>query len=245
MLERGTQPAAATRGWWLAHVLAPALLYLAVFALLQFGGGDRAVGDRLYDAATHSWLFDSRLPVSDLVYEAERSVIFALALAGLVVLIAGRWRPGARRWRRAVSYVLACLALTTALVSLGKHTTKVECPRALAEYGGRFPHVGLFAGRPDELHRGACFPAGHSSAAFAFVSLYFVLGAWQPRRRWAGLALGLGSGFAFAATQWSRGMHFPSHDVTSAALAWTVALVVYVTLYRRRLWEPGHAPAAG
>jgi membrane-associated PAP2 superfamily phosphatase len=243
--EREVLPVAARRGWWLSHALAPAVLFLVVLAMLQLGGGDHAVADRLYDADARRWLLDASLPLSRLVYEVQRGVILAVALAGIGVLLAGYWRPDARRWRRMASYMLLCLAVTTALVSAGKHVTNVHCPRALARYGGGYPDVGLFEQRPGGLRRGVCYPAGHSSAAFAFVSLYFALGAWRVRRRWAGLTIGLGAGCAFAAVQWARGMHFPSHDLTSAALAWAVALVVYVALYRRCLWEPGHSRAAG
>ena len=39
----------------------------------------------------------------------------------------------------------------------------------------------------------------------------------------------------WGATQWARGMHFPSHDLVSAAIAWAVAVCAYTAAYRRRL----------
>jgi membrane-associated PAP2 superfamily phosphatase len=226
--------------WWIAHAGIPLLLLPILFWLLHAGGGDRALADALYDAATRRWWLDPRDPASQLLYGAERALMIGAVLAGLGALAAGLWHRGARRWRRPVSFLLLCFAATTGLVSLGKHATNVDCPRALADYGGRYPAVGLLEGRPDGWARAQCFPAGHSSAGFAWVALYFAGG---PRRRWAGLAAGLALGFAFAATQWARGMHFPSHDLVSAAVAWAVALGAYAGLYRGQLGD-ADAPAA-
>lgn len=215
----------------------PALLALA--ALLQWSGADHALASALYDPSTQSWLLDTRLPLSRLLYQGERALVMAAVLAGLGVLAAGRVHAGARRWRRPVAYLLACLAATTGLASLGKHVTNVDCPRALADYGGRRPAVGLFEDRPDDLPRALCFPAGHASAAYSLVSLYFLPGA--VRRRRLGLAAGVGLGLAFGATQWARGMHFLSHDAVSLAIAWAVALVVAAMFRFRR---PAAAPDA-
>lgn len=227
--------------WWFLHAALPALLFAVLFTAFSLGG-DRAVAHALHDPSAGWWLDPGR-PISKWLYRGERGVIMAVVLASLGVLVAGTWRASARRWRRPVSFLLLCLAATSGLVSLGKHATNVDCPRALIDYGGRFAQVGLLDDRPDAWPRARCFPAGHSGAAFSLVSLYFLLGAVQPRWRWAGLAAGLGLGLAFASTQWARGMHFPSHDLCSAAIAWAVALGAYTALYRRRLWNV-HAPAA-
>ena len=229
------------RRWWLAHAGIPLLLLAGAFVLLHLAGGDRALAGALYDASAGRWRLDPHAPLSQLLYGAERGLVMSAVAAGLGVLVAGIWHRGMRYWRRPAAYLLVCFATTTGLVSLGKHVTNVDCPRALADYGGRYPRVGLLEDRPDGWPRAQCFPAGHSSAGFAWVALYFALaGRW----RLVGLGTGVALGLVFAATQWARGMHFPSHDVVSAATAWTVALGAYLAWYRER---PGDAdaPAAG
>jgi membrane-associated PAP2 superfamily phosphatase len=211
-----------TRLPWAVHAL-PVLVLGASALLLQWSGADRAPADALYDPAGRQWLLDVRQPLSRLLYLGERAAVITLVVAGLGALLASLQSPVGRHWRRPLCYLLACFAVTTGLVSLGKHATNVDCPRALAGYGGTRPYVGLFEDRPAGLPRAECFPAGHASAGYAFISLYFI-GATR-RRRWAGLALGAGAGLALGATQWARGMHFPSHDLASAAIAWAVALV--------------------
>jgi membrane-associated PAP2 superfamily phosphatase len=215
------------RRWWLAHAAIPLLLLAAVFGLLHLAGGDNALEGSLYDAATGRWRLEAP---SQVLYGAERALVMCAVAAFLGVLVAGFWHRPARNWRRPVAYLLLCFAATTSLVSLGKHTTNVDCPRALLEYGGRYPSIGLLEDRPDGWPRAQCFPGGHSSAGFAWVALYFALaGGW----RFVGLGAGVALGLAFAATQWARGMHIPSHDIASAAVAWMVALSVYAALYRK------------
>ncbi len=212
-----------TQTFWLTHALLPALLCAGLAAGIHLGGWDWALADAFYDPAAQRWLLDPALGRA--LHGGERGLIAAVVLATLAALA---WRP----WRRPACYLLLCIGLTASLVSLGKHVTAVECPRDLPAYGAQQPRRG-----------GECFPAGHSSAAFSLVALYFLFRE-RPRWRRAGLAAGLALGLAFAATQWARGMHFPSHDLTSAAIAWAVALGAYTAVYRRRLWDPRHAPAA-
>jgi len=230
----------STLKWWLLHAALPGVLFTALLTLLQATGADHAVADALYDAAARRWWLDPHEPASQLLYGAERALMIGAVLGCAGVLVASFWHVGARPWRRPVSFLLLCFAATTMLVALGKHTTNVDCPRALADYGGRLPAIGLLEDRPDGWARAQCFPAGHSSGGFAWVALYF---AAASRWRWAGLAAGVALGLAFAATQWARGMHFPSHDVVSAAVAWAVAVGAYTGVYRKQLWD-AHAPAA-
>lgn len=216
-----------------ARVMLTSFALVALAALLQWSGADAALASALYDPIAARWALDTRLPASKLLYQGERWLIAATVLASLGVLASGLGCADERSFRRPLIYVLACLATTVGLVSFGKHVSNVDCPRALAAFGGSRPHVALLADRPDDLPRAMCFPAGHSSAAFSFVSLYFLPIALHRRWRRLGLATGLGLGLAFGATQWARGMHFPSHDTVSLAIAWSVAAALSVPFARR------------
>ena len=138
----------------------------------------------------------------------------------------------ARHWitRLVAGEALACIALTTGVVALIKSVSGIHCPVELARYGGRFHYEALIdrllrpvvgEGRP-----GACFPGGHSSGGLSLLALYFVAlhhhKAYAPRVLMATAAIG----FVFALTQWIRGAHFPSHDLTTAAIAWAICLLL-------------------
>lgn len=53
----------------------------------------------------------------------------------------------------------------------------MECPWDLTRYGGDLPFVGLLERRPADMPDTACFPAGHASAGYAWLALYFFLAA--------------------------------------------------------------------
>ncbi len=150
-------------------------------------------------------------------------LVSAVAAAALAWLLGASLSQRLRPYWREAAYVLTCIALTTGVVALLKQTTGMDCPWDMALYGGDRPYVHLFAWRPLGAAVGHCFPGGHSSGAFSLVAVAVVL-AWHKRRE-AGTVLvaSLVLGLCYAATQWLRGAHFPSHDLWSAFIAWCVA----------------------
>jgi len=228
------------------HGLVPALLWLALMLLVSTSGTDTALADFFHDSGR--WIFGGQGWAHLLLYRGGRALVIGTVLLSLVLVLASFLKTALAPWRRPAGYLLVCILLTTGLAGLGKHTSNVDCPRDLERYGGGRPQVELFADRPDTLPRARCFPGGHSSGGFSFLALYFLLGERRPAWRWAGLAAGLALGFSFAFVQWGRGMHFLSHDLTSAAIAWSVALSAYTVLYRKSVWSPPgrgrDAPAA-
>jgi len=82
------------------------------------------------------------------------------------------------------------------------------------------------------MPRGVCFPAGHSSAGFAWVSLYFFALLVHPAWRWRGLAVGLVAGGVFGLAQPLRGAPFLSHDLWTLATCWAISLGLYLLVQR-------------
>lgn len=230
------------------HGLVPALLWLAAMLLVQATGADTALGDLFHDSVTGRWMFSGDGWAHLLLYRGGRALVIGTVLLSLLLVVASFLKSALARWRRPAAYLLFCILLTTGLAGLGKHTSNMDCPRDLERYGGDRPHIELLQDRPDSLPGARCFPGGHSSGGFSFLALYFLLGERRPAWRWAGLAAGLALGFSFALVQWGRGMHFVSHDLTSAAIGWLVALSAYTVAFRNSVWHPPgrgrDAPAA-
>ena len=128
-------------------------------------------------------------------------------------LVAGIWWPTGvlRRLSRAERVQWAVTTLVSlALISVLKQTSQVSCPWDLVEFGG--------AG-----HAGHCFPAGHASAGFAFLSGYTALRTRFPGQARVWLAGALLAGTVLGIAQQLRGAHFMSHTLWTAWLCWTVA----------------------
>ncbi len=160
-----------------------------------------------------------------LMHEGPRLLSW-LVVAGLFVAI--RWPAGILRRLdigERVQLAVTVLVSVTA-VSLVKNLSTTSCPWDLAEFGGVARHVSHWAWGVADGGPGRCFPAGHASAAFAYVGGWFVFRRRAPgvARNWLivagvlGLALGLGQ-------QW-RGAHYMSHTLWTAWICWTVGLTI-------------------
>jgi membrane-associated PAP2 superfamily phosphatase len=222
----------AQDGTWtvtfLAAHWAPVLVLAAVAGLLMATHGDQWLADRLYAWQGHSWALRSSFVAEKVVHLAGRDLSTAAWLGVLAAWMVARVRPGLSSWRRPLAGLLVSTLLATAVVAWIKSWSNMDCPWDLARYGGAREYIGLLSLRPAGMPRATCFPAGHASAGYAWVALYFFLLATRPRWRWLGLAAGVSLGVLFGATQQLRGAHFLSHDLWTAVICWACALGGYL-----------------
>lgn len=159
------------------------------------------------------------------MHEGARRLAWVLVLA----LVFAVWWPfgvlrAVSRAERLQLVVTTMLAL--AVVTGVKYTSATSCPWDLGEFGGVARHVSHWAWGTLDGGSGKCFPGGHASAGFAFVSGYFALRRAKPKasRLWLGCAIGAGLILGF--TQQMRGAHFQSHTLWTGWLCWTCAWMV-------------------
>ncbi len=216
----------------LAHLWLPLGIGLAVFTLLMGFGGDQWLADHLFQLEGGRWALQDAWLTRSVIHAAGKWLSTTAALV-VMLLCFHTWRRGRDRTLRwALLYVVGAVALGTGLVSLLKSLVPMECPWDLLRYGGHEPFVGLFSHRPAGMAARACFPAGHASAGYAWVCLYFFARLWRPAWRWVGLWIGLGSGLVFGIGQQLRGAHFLSHDVATALICWLLSLGLYQVVRR-------------
>ncbi len=216
------------------HLWVPLGGALLLIALLQ-AGGDRTLADALVRLEGGAWTW-RHAPWLELgVHRAGRATSIGAWLALAVGFAATIRREACHRWHAPTGYVLVSVLLATLAVSTLKAVTNVDCPWDLVRYGGDHRWIGLFDARPGEWSRARCFPAGHASAGYAWLSLYFAALQSAPRLRWVALGTALAAGLVFGLGQQLRGAHFASHDVASALVCWLVAL----GLWRAWPWSPG------
>ncbi|MFP5305845.1 MAG: phosphatase PAP2 family protein, partial [Gammaproteobacteria bacterium] len=195
-----------------------ALLGAAVFAaaalLVEHSGLDLWTLDAFYDPAVGCFPARRAWWARTLLHDGQAHAILLIAFAALAIFVASLLVVRLRTLRRAALYLLACMALTTATVGALKQQSGRDCPWDLERYGGTPSAV---------VARGGCFPGGHSSGAFSLFALVVLIGPYGRRRVRAVFAGVLGLGLGYAATQWLRGAHFPSHDLWSACIGWSWA----------------------
>ena len=224
--------------FYATHVWMPAIAFAAVSVLLMGLHGDFWLADRLYAMEGHAWTLQSGYFTQDLLHAAGRQASKDAWFVLLLMLVVSLFAPAARKWHRPLVYLLLATLLSTAAVGVLKRWTNMDCPWDLLRYGGNHSYYGLFTHRPSLLGQARCFPAGHASAGYAWIALYFFFAATHPRWRWWGLGFGLGVGLVFGIAQQLRGAHFLSHDLWALMICWLLAL----TLSRAML--PGRPAAA-
>ena len=245
------QGAHSVAAWRLAHfLLTHGWLPLAVFAVLAsalyFMGGDAWWADRLYAWEGGRWAFRSAFIPDQLIHKAGRDASAAAWICVVATWIVARAHPRLAHLRRPLAYLALSVLLATTLVAWFKTWSNMDCPWDLLRYGGQRPYVELLHLRPIGLTRGACFPAGHASAGYAWMALYFFFLMARPQWRWWGLAAGAGAGLLFGISQQLRGAHFISHDLWTAMICWATALALYLAVHADEASRngPDNAPVA-
>ena len=219
--------------WW--QLLLPLVAFVAAnFVLLQLGG-DRWIAGHLYLWEGGRWALRDAVATSTVIHQAGKQ-LSALAWLGVVACALVAWRrPAWRAWRRPLLYLALAVLLSTSLVAWMKSWTHVDCPWDLIGFGGTRDYHALLAALPAHAPRGHCFPAGHASAGYAWLALFFFFGQTRPRLRRVGLGVGLGMGLVFGIGQQLRGAHFASHDAWTLMICWVVALLLHRAMFARRL----------
>lgn len=211
------------------------VLLVGTAVAFEYTGIDFRLIDLLWNADSGRWLLADKWWANALLHDAGRAFIQLIALSAAIAWVGSFLVPSLSRLRRGALYLCLSIALGAGTVNLGKALTNVDCPWSLRRYGGDRPYVHVFADRPDSLPRGHCFPGGHSSGAFALLSLYFLALGCRWRRPWLALLPGIVLGVTYAADQWGRGAHFPSHDLWSAAICWGIAAFLFRFAFRGRI----------
>lgn len=231
--------------WW-AHARVPLMAFVLLSTLFATSWTDIAIARAVFfDPAAMRWVGADSWWTNEFLHTGGRWFIRGLVACALALCIAGCMDRDLRKLRRPAAYFVLAVVLSTAIVGLLKTLTNVDCPWDLAEFGGRFPFVELFANRPDGLRHGNCFPAAHASSGYALLALYFVFRERNGPLAKLGLGAGVISGLIFGIAQQSRGAHFVSHDVWSAFLVWMISLTVYAFVFQARLWSADPKARAG
>lgn len=214
------------------HLWMPLTGVLLISALLMGAGGDQWIADALYRLEGGHWLLKDHWFTSGVIHRIGKWLSTTAGVSVVILAVAAWCKPRLRVLRWPLTYLAASIAVSTSLVSLLKSWTAMDCPWDLSRYGGTQPMIGLFESRHGIAASG-CFPAGHASAGYAWVALYFCALALRPAWRFTGLFAGLAAGLIFGIAQQLRGAHFLSHDLWSFAVCWVSALALYYVMLGR------------
>lgn len=216
------------------HLLLPLLVFVLLAGALELSALDLYVADLIYQAGGPGWTLRSSTLFSDVLHDNAKAVVKVVGIALLAFAVISQFASRMRPYRRAIWYLALVMPLSGLLVGIGKDITHVDCPWNLLRYGGEYPYIRLFEVHPGDYKYGKCFPAGHASAGYTFLALYFFLALLRPRWKYFGLTVGVVLGLVFGITQQIRGAHFLSHDLWTAAICWFNSLGWYWFVFLRK-----------
>lgn len=220
--------------FFVEHLLLPMLWFSLCVAWLYVTRLDLVVADHVYAWSGYQWSWRDRWLTAGLIHQDGRKLV-GIMLLGLVALLAASYRVAVwRRYRIGLWYLLLTALLSGVVVNVMKELTHLPCPWDWQRYGGNLAYASVYERFSSAAHSDACFPAGHASAGYAWLGLYYVCRRYWPRWRFQALAAVLTLGLVFGIGQQLRGAHFLSHDLWSLAICWVIATVFQFMLWKRR-----------
>ncbi len=201
-------------------------LLLCTTLAINISGVDTYLADLFYGLEGNHWQLKNSWITSVLIHKGGKYFSIFLLLVVISLWVSSYFIFSLAAWKNRFRYVVIASISGSLLVSIGKTLSNISCPWDFSRYGGSLEYISLL----DQLwirNGSHCFPAGHASAGFAWVSLYFLGRQLRSSWRWWGLAAALMLGVIFGISQQLRGAHFISHDLWSFGTCWIVSLIFY------------------
>ena len=146
--------------------------------------------------------------------------------------------------------MIATALLAALVIAALKRSSGTSCPWDLADFGGIATQVSHWRFGVADGGPGRCFPSGHASSAFVFLTGYFALRSANPARARPWLAGVAAAGALFGWSQLARGAHFASHTLWTAWWCWVIccasfhiANAAWPRMFRKTGSRRGSAPA--
>jgi len=210
----------ATEAYLLALIIIVLLIVERLFSL------DFYFADLIYNR-THSWEYKNAWVTNQLMHSFGKYSLILLYLV-FVIRFFLRDKSSETAYQRYGKIVfLFSVLVGTLCVSILKKTLNVDCPWDLLRYGGEKEYYSLFNYAKESLPSNHCFPSGHASSAFTWISLYFYSSIYYPHYKYKVLFSVIALGFVFGFGQQLRGAHFISHDLWSLLVCLSVNGLIY------------------
>ena len=152
----------------------------------------------------------------------------AMYITGVASIVVSLWflkkSKNAFTLRHALVGILGVI-LIPAIVALLKHLTNKHCPWSLDMFGGAIPYTGLFEVLDPLYPRGQCFPAGHATGGFIWLSWSIIFWKHSPVLAKTMLLSGITMGLLMGVSRMAQGAHFLSHTLATVMVIWFISMV--------------------
>lgn len=191
------------------------IVIIALATMYSHGSGlDSTIAAHFFNP-TDQWIYRDSFVLEKILHKG--GVIFSIVL---LIALLGRWIYLLKfhidkKQRDYIGFVFLTSVITIVTVFFLKRWSTLPCPWNSVAFGGNVNPPELWEAFASDLPKGKCFPAGHSSGGFCFLSMYFGYTLIYKKRNFKTLIPGLLIGVSFGVTQQIRGAHYLSHDLTT------------------------------
>ena len=192
------------------HIAITAFVLLAAILFFGMSTTDIVVQDFLFNQESKTWLLDAHAqPYHLIFYVGIKRVLVALGIGFVALLFFARKKGVLLFYQKGMQVVILSAIFVPASVGILKRLTNMPCPKNEIRYGGVYPQTAVWERYPPTVKklggvRG--WPAGHASAGFALLSLFFLFKT--ARNRYIALGSALCIGWVMGAYKMLIGDHF-------------------------------------
>ena len=207
------------------------ILFFAVI-VFEYSNIDIWVEDYFYNFESRQWLINRHDEMTKRIfYDNIKALLVVFALLLITGLLSFRTHPLIKINQQGLLIVCLSAILVPLVVGILKAVTNIPCPNDISHYGGNYPYVTLFKGYPLSFFQTEnirCYPAGHASGGFAFLSLFFLFNT--RKNKIIALSTAMALGWTMGLYKMLIGDHFLGHTVVTMLLAWLIILIVAKTI---------------
>lgn len=204
------------------------IILMVIFRFLDF---DMLIQDKLYNFYTDSWFLGHNNKWHFYLYSGLKQVLFIVISMFVCILILFTLLSYFKidfikaNYRGLIITTLSIILVPLTVVAI-KWWTNIPCPSYLTHFGGHYPYVRIFEFQPFYLQTNIarCWPAGHASLGFGFMSLFYLFKS--KKFKIIGLTFGLLLGWVMGIYKMLIGDHFLSHNIDSMLIGWIVILII-------------------
>jgi membrane-associated PAP2 superfamily phosphatase len=214
------------------YILITSISLMFTIVLFEQTSIDILVQNYFFNFDTDSWILNSNEPISKFIfYDGIKKLLILFAFLILCSLIFFRKKEIIKTYKKGLIIVLLSAIMIPLIVGSLKTVTNMPCPKNIIYFKSSYPNIKLFDSYPKNFvqeKRIKCWPAGHASAGFALLSLFFLFK--KRRNQIYALIFALSVGWSMGIYKMLIGDHFLSHTIITMIIAWLVVLIIHKTV---------------
>lgn len=207
-------------------------LFFGLFFLVYHSQFELSL-ERNFFSLSSGWMFRDNFYLEKIFHKGGVKFILVILLSLIIFFFATVKNKKRRQLNSFLLFNIVAILMTIIFVNLLKKFSAPPCPWYVQQFGGKFYSPTMLEIFSSTLPHFNCFPAGHSSGGFAFISLYFGYSFVYEKRKPILLIPGIILGAMFGFTQQLRGAHFLSHDIATICISLLSSLLTLLILKKR------------